>query len=151
MDLTYYVFAFYVFLLLCAAIWFYNRVAGSRKAGGAGEEKERQLFKLYQNIEDMLSGFEEYVQESKADIDERFKQAEAVIEKISAAPEQNSAPITASGQTDEIARQPQKPAKSVKRAAKPKAKELMSQYIDQVWIKRRSQRRWANRSGRFRL
>lgn len=79
MDITHFVFAFYVFLLVCVTIWFYARVTRSKKKDGGAQEKEQHLFKLYQNVEDMLSGFEEYAEEAKVAIDERLKQAEALI------------------------------------------------------------------------
>jgi len=85
MDITYYTFAFYVFLLVWATIWVYGRVMRRSKTKNGGEEKERQLFRLYQNIEDMLGGFEEYAEETKTSIDERLKQAEALIERMNAA------------------------------------------------------------------
>lgn len=80
MNITHYGFAFFVFILLLCAIWFYARVTQTNKKGNkGGYEKEQQLFKLYQNIEDMLGGFEEYVEEAKADIDKRIMQAETVF------------------------------------------------------------------------
>ncbi len=85
MDITHFVFAFYVFLLVCVTIWFYARVTrGSKKKDGGAQEKEQHLFKLYQNIEDMLGGFEEYAEEAKAAIDERLKQAETLIAQAQA-------------------------------------------------------------------
>ena len=85
MDITYYMFASYVFLLVLGTIWFYGRIMRRSKTKNGGEEKERQLFRLYQNIEDMLGGFEEYAEEAKAGIDERLKQAETLIERMHAA------------------------------------------------------------------
>ena len=80
MDITHFAFAFYVFLLVGVLIWFYARVTRSgKKKDGSAQEKEQHLFKLYQNIEDMLGGFEEYAEEAKAAIDERLKNVEALI------------------------------------------------------------------------
>ena len=88
MDFTYYAFAFFVFLLVCAAIWFYSRVTGNReKKDKSSYEKEQRLFQMYQNIEDMLGSFEEYAEEAKADIEERLKQAEALINGVQSAPQ----------------------------------------------------------------
>jgi FtsZ-interacting cell division protein ZipA len=99
MDITHFVFAFYVFLLVCVTIWFYARVTrGSKKKDGGAQDKEQHLFKLYQNIEDMLGGFEEYAEEAKTAIDERLKQAEALIaaaRDISAAAKSQSAAASA--------------------------------------------------------
>ena len=80
MDLSIYIFAFYVFLLVCGAIWFFSRMTGTgKKKDKSSFEKEQRLFKLYQNVEDMLSSFEEYAEEARVDIDERLKEAEALI------------------------------------------------------------------------
>jgi len=69
MVLDNYVFAAYVFLLACVGIWLLGRVLKkSKKASGephTSYEKEQKLFTLYQNVEDMLAGFEEYVEEAK--------------------------------------------------------------------------------------
>lgn len=82
MDITYYLFATYVFLLVCTAIWFFGRVMRRKHTKEGGDEKERQLFRLYQNVEDMLGGFEEYAEEAKTAIDDRLKEAEAIIKKL---------------------------------------------------------------------
>ena len=58
-----------MFLLACVGIWLLGRVLKkSKKASGephTSYEKEQKLFTLYQNVEDMLAGFEEYVEEAK--------------------------------------------------------------------------------------
>ncbi len=77
MDITHYTFAFFVFLLVCCVIWVYGRVMRGNKRGDKSVyEKEQRLFKMYQNIEDMLGGFEEYVEEAKKELDARMKQAD---------------------------------------------------------------------------
>jgi len=73
MDYTYYVFAFFVFILVCLAIWFSSRVGRKRKNEKDEYAKEQRLFKLYQNVEDMMNGFEEYVEEAKAELDEKIE------------------------------------------------------------------------------
>ena len=71
MTISHYVFAFYVFLLICAVLWIASRVIQSRKRDDKSSyEKEQRLFKLYQNIEDMMNSFEEYVEEVKREINE---------------------------------------------------------------------------------
>ena len=84
MDITYYAFATYIFLLVCAAIWFFNKV--SRGAKGKGDksayEKEQRLFTLYQNVEDMMSGFEEYAEETKKDTEAALTKAVRMLEEI---------------------------------------------------------------------
>ena len=76
MNAMHYIFASYVFLLICGVIWFYSRTVGQAKAKDKkGYEKEQRLFSLYQDIEDMLKGFELYVEEAKAEIESRLNQA----------------------------------------------------------------------------
>ena len=85
MDYTYFVFATYVFLLVCACIWLFSKLIrankNSKKAqeNKPGNEREQKLFMLYQNIEDMLNSFEEYVEETKS---ETAKSAEQVAEML---------------------------------------------------------------------
>jgi|GEM_PF-1077061 len=77
MNETHYLFALYVFLLVCGVIWFYSRTVGKAKTKDKkGYDREQRLFILYQEIEDMLKGFELYVEEAKAEIDARLKQAQ---------------------------------------------------------------------------
>lgn len=83
MMIPYYIFAFYVFLLVCGAIWFYGRVSRTdKKKDQDTYEKEHRLFMMYQNVEDMLDGFEEYAEEAKSGIDERLGQVESLIESL---------------------------------------------------------------------
>lgn len=87
MDMTHYAFATYVFLLVCAGIWLVGRLV--RPSGGKqkGEkqkvsyDKEQRLFQLYQNIEDMLAGFEEYVEEARAETERSKAEISALLEK----------------------------------------------------------------------
>ncbi len=59
-----YLFAVFVFLLAALLIWFYKRTPRSQKKREEKSfEREAKLFKLYQNIEDLMDGFEEYVEE----------------------------------------------------------------------------------------
>ena len=66
--------------MICGVIWFYSRIMrADKKRDKSSYEKEQRLFKMYQNIEDMLGGFEEYAEEAKAGLDERLKQAETLL------------------------------------------------------------------------
>ena len=68
MDITHYSFAFFVFVLACLLIWFYRRVSrGGKKNDQGSYEREQRLFRLYQNVEDMLNSFEEYAEAAKAE------------------------------------------------------------------------------------
>ena len=59
-----YLFAAFVFLLAALLLWFYKRTPRSQKKREEKSfEREAKLFKLYQNIEDLMDGFEEYVEE----------------------------------------------------------------------------------------
>lgn len=82
MDLTHYTFAFYVFILVCGAILLLGKVLRSSKKNEKGNyEKEQRLFKLYQNVEDMMTSFEEYVEEAQAKIDESYNRVLNTMEK----------------------------------------------------------------------
>lgn len=77
MSFSQYAFAFYVFLLVCGVIVLYGRVTrGKNKKDEGSYEKEQRLFTMYQNVEDMLDGFEAYAEEVKTGIEERMKMVE---------------------------------------------------------------------------
>ena len=85
MDITHYTYTLYVFLLVCAAIWLFGRVMRkSKKEDKNGYEKEQRLFKLYQNVEDMLGMFEEYAEEAKKEIEAKLKEARELLESAGA-------------------------------------------------------------------
>ena len=82
----YYTFAIFVFLLaicfvlLVRKIWFAKSSAARQL-----QEKEAKLFKLYQHVEDLMDGFEEYVSEANEQlVREKIqinKQAEDLLAK----------------------------------------------------------------------
>lgn len=86
MDLSAYLFATYVFVLLSVAIWLLSRVL--RKSKKAREidktsfDKEQRLFTLYQNIEDMLASFEEYVEETQSEADKNIGEMKKMLEEV---------------------------------------------------------------------
>ncbi|MDD5017607.1 MAG: hypothetical protein PHO15_05870 [Eubacteriales bacterium] len=82
MTISHYLFVFYVFLLVCAVIWFIGRMTRNKKQDDKSNyEKEQRLFKLYQNVEDMMNGFEEYAEEAKKQIDESVAKALSLLEE----------------------------------------------------------------------
>lgn len=87
MGITEYAFATYVFILLCIGMWLFGKFIrtankkGSKKQEG-DFEKEQRLFKLYQNIEDLLAGFEEFTEEARAETE---KAKEEIREMLSEA------------------------------------------------------------------
>ena len=128
MNITHYIFAFYVFILVCAVIWLYGRVTHAEKKNDKSSyEKEQRLFKMYQNIEDMLSSFEEYTEEAKAEIDERLKQAEALIGKMESAESTGNAPARTRKTVSSAAVAEKKKTKS---ASEKRQNRVITQYID---------------------
>lgn len=84
MGVMEYAFATYVFLLLCTAIWLVSRLIRPRKQTkdqNSSYGKEQKLFNLYQNIEDLLAGFEEYVEETRAENERAAMQTAAMLEE----------------------------------------------------------------------
>ncbi len=83
MTISGYVFAFYVFLLVCAGVWFYFKMVRSYKKSkdDGNYEKEQRIFKLYQNVEDMMTSFEEYVEESKEQINKAMAEAVSLLDE----------------------------------------------------------------------
>ncbi len=86
MGITEYAFVTYVFILLCFGIWLYGKFIhathrkSSKKQGG-DYEKEQRLFKLYQNIEDMLASFEEFADEARADIELKKSEIKEMLDE----------------------------------------------------------------------
>jgi hypothetical protein len=87
MDITYYTFALFVFVLLCILIWFYGRVTRKKEDSGS-YEKEQRLYRLYQNIEDMLGSFEEYAEEAKREIGAGLEKLKVSVGEATNAPAQ---------------------------------------------------------------
>lgn len=80
MDITHYTFAFFVFVLVCITIWFYSRLVSKKKSESNEHQKEQRIYKLYQNVEDMMTGFEEYVEEVKAELDSKISEITSKVE-----------------------------------------------------------------------
>lgn len=80
MDITHYSFAFFIFILVCAAIWFYSRIVNKKNKETSEYNKEQRIYKLYQNVEDMMTGFEEYVEEVKTELDQKTSEILARLE-----------------------------------------------------------------------
>lgn len=86
MDLSAYLFVTYVFILLCVTIWLLGRVLRkskrARETEKTGFEKEQKLFTLYQNVEDMLASFEEYVEETQSESDKTIAEMQKILEEV---------------------------------------------------------------------
>ncbi len=84
MDMTYYAFATYIFFLVCGAIWVYAKLMRGAKGKDdkSGYEKEQRLFSLYQNVEDMMSDFEEYAENSKKDTEAAIGKVVVMLEEM---------------------------------------------------------------------
>lgn len=75
MEFSHYAFAFFVFVLVCAAILLSAAAhKSSRRERLELDEREKKLFCLYQNMEDLAAGLEDYVREAQSKNDEDAKQ-----------------------------------------------------------------------------
>ena len=82
MGITEFVFSFFIFILLCLAIILYAKMVRPAKSKeDPGNDKEKRLYKLYQNLEDMMNGIEEYVEEARKEIDESKGKIMATLDK----------------------------------------------------------------------
>ena len=118
MDLTHYTFALFVFVLVCLTIWFFAKVVYGRKKNDKKEDyaKEQRLFKLYQNVEDMMTSFEEYIEETKAEFDQKSLEITQIMERMDSAVCTDD--LVISGETEESAPQDKAPVTK----SKPKMK-----------------------------
>jgi len=83
MSYEYYIFALFIFILVCAAILFFARtVHVSKKDKKSTYEKDQKLFMLYQNVEDMLNSFEEYVEETKDELTAKTEEVAAMLKAV---------------------------------------------------------------------
>jgi len=85
MDITHYAFATYIFLLVLAGAWFLAKVfrAGKDRGSKSSYEKEQRLFTMYQNLEDMLAGFEELAEETRKSTEEALGRSEQALRQAS--------------------------------------------------------------------
>lgn len=82
-NFTHYQFAFFVFVLVCIAIVLFKKTKNSSVTDEkVFHEKEKRLFKLYQNIEDMMTSAEEYMEESRESIAKDKKDIENMFKKV---------------------------------------------------------------------
>lgn len=83
-TVSHYLFALFVFVLICGAIVLFRRSGGRATGGDAGalQEKEKRLFRLYQNLEDMITGAEEYIEETRRDIDTDRDKMARMLDKM---------------------------------------------------------------------
>ena len=86
MDLSAYLFATYVFMLLVVTIWLLGRVMRKSKKASNGDKasfnKEQKLFTLYQNVEDMLASFKEYVEETQSEADKNISEMKRMLDEV---------------------------------------------------------------------
>ncbi len=66
----YFLFAFFIFTLIAAVVFLVDRLKRSRNTDLENliKDKEKRVFKLYQNLEDLISSVEEYAEETKDDM-----------------------------------------------------------------------------------
>jgi hypothetical protein len=70
-----YLFALFVFVLGCLWLLIYKREKNRNNPDvKLFKEREEKIFRLYQNIEDLMDGFEEYVEEMKLELFREIKE-----------------------------------------------------------------------------
>ena len=92
MGVEHYIFAAFIFLLLCALLFLYRRFVVLPKGKKAdaeteaqGKEKEERLFRLYQNIEEMMDNFEGYIEDTREQMDSmkgQMERQQSAIEEL---------------------------------------------------------------------
>ena len=82
MGIIDFVFAFFIFVLVCLVIVVYAKMARPAKSrNDVNNDKEKRLYKLYQNLEDMMNSIEEYVEEARKDIAQDKEKISELLEK----------------------------------------------------------------------
>jgi predicted transposase/invertase (TIGR01784 family) len=91
MKPEYYLFTFFVFALICVLLIIYWRVVlvqkGKRAEAqneevGKEREKEERLFRLYQNMEEMMDNFEAYIEDTRDQVEAVKPQMQQQADKI---------------------------------------------------------------------
>ncbi len=112
MDLSYYAFAIFVFLLLCALILVYTKATRQVKKNDASSEKEKRLFSLYQNLDEMMSSIESYVESARSEITLDKEKVAAMLKKAEQLYRQT-------GDASQAAKAPDPPAKAAAQGPAP--------------------------------
>jgi hypothetical protein len=92
MPFEYFLFAFFVFVLAAVLIVLYRQLGAPQRKAQADEaarsqgERERQerLFRLYQNIEEMMDSFEGYLEQSREQMQAEHARMEEQIAEVRA-------------------------------------------------------------------
>ncbi|MGI6176572.1 MAG: DUF6115 domain-containing protein [Christensenellales bacterium] len=86
MEWIYFACALFVFFLVLAVVVLNDRLKRSRYSQDEEriQDKEKRLFTLYQNLEDLINGMEEYAEESKGDIRQVRDEAAAMLTELRA-------------------------------------------------------------------
>ncbi len=82
MDFSYYVFAFFIFVLAAIIVILTKKIKGAdSKDNKVIYEKEKKLFKLYQNLEEMILVAEEFIEEAHKEIAADKSNIHSMLEK----------------------------------------------------------------------
>lgn len=85
MQLEYYGFALFVFVLICIIIILCKRLfADVKSQRKLLEEKETKLLKIYQTLEDAMDEFYDLVAESKSELDEKYRSLTSAADEVPA-------------------------------------------------------------------
>lgn len=121
MGIDYYLFAAYIFLLVCAVLvlskYLFSDVKRQKKML---DEMETKLLRTYQSLEDVMDEFYDLVAESKkdfergaADIEERFEDIESRLSSpVLLQPERDTVTLTAQAVPQPAPKLPQRQRKS---------------------------------------
>lgn len=132
MSTTYYIFAFYIFLLVCVCMWVYGKVSHSGKKDEKNNyEKEKRLFKLYQNVEDMMNSFEEYVEETKKEMNQKTTLISTMLEKVNRMSTEVDADVQNIIKTEQLQHTSEVQVLNVENKQKMKTEELISLLMEQ--------------------
>lgn len=82
--LGYFLFAVFAFGLVLCVLYLHDRLKRSRyqEEGGNLHEKEMRLFKLYQNLEDMLAVLEQYVDETTSELAREREEIQMMMQRL---------------------------------------------------------------------
>lgn len=98
MEFGYYLFAFFVFVLLCIIIFICRSLFSDvKRQNKLLDEKETKLLRLYQTVEDSMDEFYDLVAEAKAEIEEKYKIMSSLADAVA---EETSVPVIGAPKKD---------------------------------------------------
>jgi len=82
MHFSYYLFALFVFLLLCLFMKYYAKKIRPKEDKTESSQREQRLFMLYQNLEEMMDDMEVFMEKARTEMAEQKHETADMLEQM---------------------------------------------------------------------